>query len=175
MVKKDLPHIDNLREEVQEFYFVLVEEKSDLAVVLISTSFIEDCLTVGLRNHLKKSTELTERKLDNLFDDNFGLLSTLADKILMAYCMSIIDKNVYDNLDQIRKIRNKFAHSRLNISFGDEEISPMCKKLDYCQKPTPGIKDKDDENPLIKLGKTPRLKFVITVVLITQKLLISQK
>jgi len=52
----------------------------------------------------------------------------------------------------------------------------MCEKLDYFQKP---LRDKNgkissmDQNPFIKLTKTPRAKFVITVLIIVSQLIVQ--
>ena len=116
MAKRDLPCIDILCGESRRLYDIFNEEKSDLAVVLISTSFIDACLTVILRGHFK-----TCKISDDLFNKNIGFLSSLANKTKLAYCMAIIDERVYKNLEDIRKIRNEFAHSRLDICFEDEK------------------------------------------------------
>ncbi len=36
---------------------------------------------------------------------------------------------MYKGLDQIRKIRNRFAHSHKSLSFEDEGVSKECKEL----------------------------------------------
>ena len=54
----------------------------------------------------------------------------------MAYSLSLIDKEHYDSLDYVRKIRNKFAHRIFDASFKDAEIIEWCKKINIKRIPS---------------------------------------
>lgn len=167
MAKRDLPFIDNLCEESRRLYDIFNEEKSDLAVVLISTSFIEAWLTVILRVHLISSKKLEEKEINELFDKNYGLLNTLSNKTKLAYFLSLIDGKIFNNLEMIRKIRNKFAHTRLDIRFSDETIRLLCERLNYISMTAIS---NNESIPTIEFLKTARGKFVINVAFIVERL-----
>jgi hypothetical protein len=58
-----------------------------------------------------------------------GTLSSLSSKIKIAFAFEIIDKDLRDQFDKIREIRNAFAHSPLHLSFGTPEIRKACVGL----------------------------------------------
>ena len=63
-------------------------------------------------------------------DDNADRpLSTFSSRIKTAYCLGLISKDEFDDLNIIRRIRNRFAHKMHGYSFDDEEIVNWCNSL----------------------------------------------
>ena len=56
-------------------------------------------------------------------------LNDFSSKITMAYALKIISKDVYDELEKIRAIRNAFAHSAELLHFDSERIAPLFASL----------------------------------------------
>src|SRR3972149_10029666 len=103
--------------DLNRFYNNLKNE-SDRGVVLISAELIHNCLTDLFEKYLILNSDLRKAILEN----SLAPLHTFSNKIKMAYSLGLIDKEHYDNLEYIRKIRNKFAHRIFDASFDDAEI-----------------------------------------------------
>jgi DNA-binding MltR family transcriptional regulator len=102
----------------------LREDRRDRFLAIIYTVDIEkrlnqliECFLIDDR---KKVKELLE---EEKFLGNFG------GKIQLAYCLGLISKEEFHNLNLIRKIRNKFAHEPSGLTFRNEQITNLCKNL----------------------------------------------
>jgi DNA-binding MltR family transcriptional regulator len=62
-------------------------------------------------------------------DGSEAPLSNFSARIKTAYCLGLITKKEYDDLNLIRKIRNKFAHRLHGYSFDHKEIIDWCNSL----------------------------------------------
>ena len=67
--------------------------------------------------------------MKRLFEYNQPL-GNFSGKISLSYCLGLIDKVVKDDLNLVRKIRNRFAHD-LYVTFADEEIKSWCQGLKF--------------------------------------------
>ena len=89
--------------------------------------------TAILANQLERSLKRAMRPMSKgMYERLFGAfrpLSTFSSKIAMAYALSIINKDVYNELEKIRKIRNEFAHSSAVLHFGSTAIAPLLGRL----------------------------------------------
>ena len=47
----------------------------------------------------------------------------------MAYALKVIGKKQYQDMRLLGQIRNRFAHSHLELSFETLEIDALCKQL----------------------------------------------
>ena len=86
--------------------------ENDRVVVIISTANIDSILMKILQNSLLAPIN---RKADELFYGD-AVLSSFNSKIILAYRLAIIDKDVYILLNMLRKIRNEFAHKVQNCN-----------------------------------------------------------
>jgi hypothetical protein len=162
--------IEELSKDEQKLFNVLNDE-SDFAVVLISASYLDTSLLSILHNYLKNS-----KITDKILDSNNGILGTFSSRLDIAYCLDIIDKKTYQDLTIIMNIRNKFAHSHLKVDFKNEEIAKLCEQFHfYNMRLTDNKGHELDKNngPLLFSSKNPpRIKFIVTVSLIVNILLI---
>lgn len=167
MTRKRIYPIEDLSEDTKKLYDVLNEAK-DLSCVLIGTSFLDETSRSMLQKYLLKCNTAK-----NLLNPN-GALSTFSSRCDLTYCLAFINRGRYKDLRIIQNIRNLFAHSHLDKSFGDSDVVALTDKLTYCdilketgifrevEKPTP------EEVHMNSLGR-----FKLTIVLLSQELLLT--
>jgi DNA-binding MltR family transcriptional regulator len=123
MSKKIVPDVRKLSEESTHLYEVLNNE-SDLACVLIATSYLDYALASLLKRYFIEST-----LVDKLLEPPRGSVSSFASRCDLTYCLGLISKSFYQNLEIVGRIRNSFAHSYLSLSLGDTEIAKLVDSL----------------------------------------------
>jgi DNA-binding MltR family transcriptional regulator len=163
MAKRSLVPVEGLSKDGQSVYDVLNDEP-DLSAVLVGTSYVDACLAALLEGFFLKGSTASE-----LLDAK-GALGSFKSRSDACYCLGLINKCLYQELLVIAVIRNLFAHHHLALNFAIPEVVEQCKKLSYVAD-LPIISS--DERPLEKLLNTPRNKFVLSVVFISQRLLIK--
>lgn len=119
--------MDDLSKQSKDFYEA-INEGTDLACVLISTSYLDQCLASLLEKHFTVSD--TAQRLLDYRNGAIGSLSTRND---VSYCLGLISKKLYQNIKTAGEIRNVFAHSHISISFTDINISKLVEKLTFPQ------------------------------------------
>jgi len=124
MAKKTLP-----KEELvifQEFidFRKMFSKESDRGSALMSAAFIDDKLGQLIEHNMVDNKKARE----SIFD-NSGALGTFSGKINIAYLMGLIPKNINDDIQLIRKIRNDFAHNASSITFDTNYIASRCYSL----------------------------------------------
>ncbi len=78
---------------------------------------------------IKQAMRPMSKKLYAELFDPMRALGNLASKITMAYALGIIERDVYLNLELMRKIRNAFAHSSQVLHFDSPPIAPLFEQL----------------------------------------------
>jgi DNA-binding MltR family transcriptional regulator len=121
--KHRIPEVETLSEESKRLYDVLNNE-SDLACVLIAASYLDYALASLLKRYFIESDIVSK-----LLDPPRGAISTFASRSDLAYCLGLIPKGLYQNLETIGKIRNTFAHSYLSLDLEHNEISGLVEQL----------------------------------------------
>jgi uncharacterized protein YjbI with pentapeptide repeats len=101
--------------------------ESSRSIVLIGAAFLDVLLEKLINNFL-----VDIKETQTLLSEN-GPLSTFSSRISSAYCLGLISKTSYLDLQIIRKIRNDFAHD-LNASFENVSIKDRCKNLQTYKK-----------------------------------------
>ncbi|PFI41718.1 transcriptional regulator [Bacillus cereus] len=94
---------------------------SDRGLVLVCGSIIDELLSDLLKAFLIKSDSIE----NDLFKGN-GALSNFDAKIKMAYYLGLMSKKEKLNITYLQRIRNKFAHQFVNISFESDDIINQC-------------------------------------------------
>ncbi|MGH9872298.1 MAG: hypothetical protein ACRD9S_07510 [Pyrinomonadaceae bacterium] len=123
MKRKSIPDVEHLSAESAHLYKVLNEE-SDLACVLIATSYLDYALASLLKRHLIES-----EIVNKLLESPRGAISTFATRCDVAYSLGLIPKSLYRNLETIGKIRNAFAHSYLSIALDSGDTAKLVSSL----------------------------------------------
>jgi len=111
-------------ESIKKMRLELYKE-SDRGACLLSVSFLENQLELLLKKYLVNSNKTTINKVF----ENYGPLATFSSKIDMGFLLGLISKESFDDLNNIRKIRNEFAHSYGLIDFQNTKIRSICLSL----------------------------------------------
>jgi hypothetical protein len=98
---------------------------SDRSAAIVLASWVErtleeDIIRILPRNDKEIVDKLVERD---------GALSTFYGKIHLGYALNLYDETTRDNLDCLRRIRNAFAHTAIQIGFGTPEVISEVGKL----------------------------------------------
>ena len=166
-----IPAIETLSKEVQALYDV-VNEEPDLPCVLVSTSFLDQCLASLLERHFIKSNTAK-----SMLDPRGGSLGTFSARADLCYCLGLIPKGLFQNLRTIGEIRNRFAHSYLSLSFDESEIRKFCESLTLPGAVRKLIKDATGESEeMVNFWATltnPRARFTVCVAMMANRLLLT--
>ncbi len=115
--------LEDLSKDTKKIFETL-NEGSDLACVLIGTSYLAELLASAIKVSFIESTVS-----DKLLDPQRGAVGGLATRADLAYCLGLVNKNVYRDLIKVAEIRNLFAHRHLALDFGDSTIIEACEEL----------------------------------------------
>jgi hypothetical protein len=81
----------------------------------------------GLRGALLKKMPGLSRKMKDRIFDGYGPLSSLSAKSDLAFALGLIDAATYEKVSVLKKVRNRFAHSRKLLTFESEEIASLLR------------------------------------------------
>ncbi len=93
--------------------------------VMIVTSLIDETLELALRSKFLAEMEPVN---DRMFKGN-GRLGTLEKRIDAAHQLKLIDDATRDDAHLVRRIRNKFAHTREKLHFDSGKTVALVKQL----------------------------------------------
>ncbi len=102
-----------------------IGEASDRAVAIFASAILDNELAKALEG---KFVSLSDQRRDKLFE-GYGALSTFSAKIDVGFALGLFGSETRGNLDRLRKIRNKFAHSGEPLKFSDPAITDLCAKI----------------------------------------------
>ena len=93
-------------------------QKTDAGVAMIVAAALDRLLEAAL---LTKMVKLNREKRDRIFGE-YGALQGFSAKIDVAFSLGIVDRETYNSLTVVRKIRNQFAHTEGSLNFESEAI-----------------------------------------------------
>lgn len=93
----------------------LLLNESFRGAILISAAFVEDCLGNLIETNLPEKNKKYKKRLLSYP----GPLSSFSSRIELSYAFRLINKNVYDSLNVLRKVRNTAAHSANVFTYSD--------------------------------------------------------
>lgn len=145
-----------------------VEGVSDRATAIVAASLVEDHLTTALQARFHKHDQLHAE----LFKGT-GPLAAFSTKIKMAVLVGLLSEKACKETQQIRKIRNHFAHETRSVTFEAQPICDMVKSLtlpdwyDIRIRVKPADSDTEHEYQFIdehykKLLHMPKHRFIAT-------------
>ena len=157
--------LDELSADLDALYHTLNDE-SDLACVLIGTSYLAELLATTLRIQLIEGSTS-----DRLLDPQRGALGNFATRADLAYCLSLISKSVYQDLSRVAEIRNQFAHRHLSLTFNDPSVRTACGGLQAWRIMLTGEDEVVHDDPTEEqLGTLARNQFKMTIVLVGMRI-----
>ncbi|MCY2952357.1 MAG: MltR family transcriptional regulator [Planctomycetota bacterium] len=153
MGKRNVTTLPNLRADVARLVEDF-EKETDRGVALLGAAFLDDVLDVMLRAHFIEDGDVVNKLISPGRPlESFGARTHL------AYCLGLLGKDIYHDMNMIREIRNDFAH-RQPTTFEQAEIGGKCQGLQAIKVMMP-----DD-------GCSCRERFIVSVVLIANHLVI---
>lgn len=103
-----------------------INQGADTTAALIVSAWLDRHLEKCIELNFVKNLNKTE--LNQLFEYP-GPLSSLSSKTRVAYAIGMFGKVTRDNLVEVTKIRNLFAHTPTPVDFDTPEIVVACKRL----------------------------------------------
>lgn len=111
-------------EEVERILLNLATS-DDRTAAIVGASLVES----ALQQRLVQSFDSRAKDLElRLFEDR-GPLSDFNSKILIAQAFSVVPDRLADDMQRIRKIRNCFAHARLDVRFDEPLVAQEVSDL----------------------------------------------
>lgn len=112
------------RAQIAAIHRLIIEENANRADALTSSCGLQKAL-----QGLLQTAMIDHPKVNDLFDDSNGTLSTFAAQIKCAWAFGLIDDDLRHDLDCIRKIRNEFAHESEQKSFSTSPVREWLQNL----------------------------------------------
>lgn len=122
---QDPDHHDNVFGGVNRLNRSL-QDLDERGLILSLAAFAEDSLGV-----LLKAFMLSVDATNSLLEGFNAPLGTFSSRIRAAYALGLVTKDQFDDLEHLRKIRNKFSHTWQPISFSDPTITGHIKAINY--------------------------------------------
>lgn len=141
------------------FYEELQSEKPRAAVI-IAAAFMDGWLRQLIANFMVDDAKAVDDLL-GAENNSDCPLSSFSARIKASYCLGLISKDEYDDLNTIRKIRNQFAHRMHDLSFDDEKIVTWCNSLQI---------PKEIISALTDFPKSHKTMFLVGVSMLTSRL-----
>lgn len=98
--------------------------ETDRGTALVIGAYLDDLLAGMLRKHFVNDPTVVE--------DLLGVdrpLGTFSSRIKLSYCLGLIRRDQWKDLDIFRKIRNACGHTHLTVSFDKSPIKDLCRNL----------------------------------------------
>ena len=103
----------------------MLNKESDRGAVLISTGYLEEQLKQTLLAYF-----IEEKSVVSLVEGGNAPLGTFSARITSCYALGLINEDELHDLNQIRRIRNEFAHG-IHVSFEIQSTIDRCKTLRF--------------------------------------------
>ena len=147
-----------LRDDWETFLHEFAHE-SDRASAVLGATYLDELLGKLIASFLIDD----KKAIDALLSPSqpYAPLSSFSAKIIMAYCLGLIDKIQYHDLNIIKRIRNLFAHGLQGLEFQDGQISKEINKLRI--------------HRIAKIEKDVRGEFVLTVAILSTDIEIQSR
>lgn len=123
---KTLKHLNREPLSVEEFEASLASTltESDRGVAIVGAAIIEEALTDAITAWLENAEDR-----DSLFHDVGSPFGTFRNKTVSAYALGICSKEIREQIDIVRTIRNLFSHTLRSIDFKNHDVTALCHRL----------------------------------------------
>lgn len=116
--------------------------QNDRAAAIVLAALLEDVLRSAVALRLPG---LSEEEAKPLFEDR-GVLYTFDARIRMGRALAVYGSKTEKALDQVRRIRNVFAHVGHPVSFRSPEVKAACALIDVERHPAiKAVEVQDDQ------------------------------
>jgi hypothetical protein len=101
-----------------------LDDGSDLVCALVGATFIDNDL-----GHLLKQLLIDAKESNEAINGPNQPLATFSARSRMCYCLGLISKTDFGNIERIREIRNWVAHGHIPVDFTDAAVIKACKRI----------------------------------------------
>jgi DNA-binding MltR family transcriptional regulator len=116
------------RNEDERFAIEELRSVSDRAAATVGAVLVEQRLEEAIRIRFQRDTKIEEE----LFRSS-GPMGSFSAKIRLAFLMNMLSREAYKDLDNLKTIRNRFAHD-LAITFETPSIKDRCANFSLVEK-----------------------------------------
>jgi hypothetical protein len=131
-----------------------LQKETDRGLPLVAAALIDELLSDTLRSFFIDNS--THEKLLNGATAPIGTMSA---RLNLCHALGLIDDYEKSEAELIRKVRNRFAHARHGLSFGDDAIKGLCSSF---SSPLP----EGDAYP----AHTPRFRLINATICVVLRL-----
>jgi hypothetical protein len=124
--KREIATRELTSEERNALLNALIEPPLAVSYAIIGALAVEHELEVSIKARLRK---ISQGEWEAILSDHDGPLGSFDRKIKFARYLGILDANLATNLDIIRNIRNRFAHTKRLIIFDHSYIADELAKI----------------------------------------------
>ncbi len=155
MAKRRKKGFDSIVEMVDGFLREFQAE-SDRGTAIVASAYLDDLLAAMLRKPF-----VDPKKVDQLIEGQGGL-ETFACRIRLAFRLGLIRTDQFEDLNTLRKIRSKFAHSHQPMPFSDPPLCNYCDDLTQLARMARfgNQMSPEEQDILVDRYKTRRQKFI---------------
>lgn len=117
------------RPETSKAFHSLYDRRryDDRAAALVASTLLEHALEEAISGHFAPIDPNDIRRLFEGDNEREGTLGSFYAKIWLAYALGVFGKQILDDLNMIRHIRNVFAHSPIDVTFDTPDIGGACQ------------------------------------------------
>jgi DNA-binding MltR family transcriptional regulator len=130
MTKKRLPATPEELDGSAAKFFETIKGESDRGCVLVAAAFLDESLEFLLRSKMTKEANIVKASIEPLFT-GIGPLKSFWAKIELCRAFELLGDYQYSDLTRIRNLRNYFAHSYIDATFGDQKVVGIVSELIY--------------------------------------------
>jgi DNA-binding MltR family transcriptional regulator len=106
----------------------ILENESDRGCILIANHVLDLALEHMLRTEFSRRQVVLKKAINPLFEPTRPL-SSFSAKIQLAYSLRLLDDWAFEDLNRIRQLRNKLAHSFRIASFSQPSVEALVHQL----------------------------------------------
>ncbi len=136
----------------------LLKGESDRGLALVGHAYLDDALDEFLHAYFLDDPEVVRQLLRQ--GGPIGSFKTRCD---LAYALGLLGPDMFSDLDQIREIRNEFAHRYSSLDFSTSPAFDRCQNLKI-----PNLNDPEKK-------WAPRDRFIMAVSLLASHFLSQMK
>ena len=101
-----------------------LQSETDRGLPLVAAALIDDLLSETLRSFF-----IENGSADKILKGASAPIGTMSARLNLCHALGFIDDYEKSEIELIRKIRNRFAHAKHGLSFGDASIQGYCSSF----------------------------------------------
>ena len=116
-----------MREEDLKYFSDFLKEfqgETDRGAALVGAALIDDRLERLLQSHF-----IMCKQADEILNGSNAPIGTFSARIKLSFCLGLITKLEFKEIEIIRRVRNEFAHKVHGLSFKDQKVHDICQNL----------------------------------------------